>query len=100
MIVLVAFKFYRLKRILKNKWLVVATYTPPSLLQTELTKVLDKCRNSFENIAVAEDFNMEPTNQEMTTFMADNDFINIIKSNTCFKTSVGTCIGLILTNKP
>ena len=63
-------------------------------------KVLDKCRSNFENIVVLWDFIMEPTNQEMTTFMADNDFINIIKSNTCFKTSTGTCIHLILTNKP
>ena len=36
----------------------------------------------------------------MITFMSDNDFINIIKSNKCFKTSTGTCIDLILTNKP
>ena len=33
----------------------------------------------------------------MTTFMSDNDFINIIKSNTCFKMSTGTCIDLLLT---
>ena len=50
-------------------------------------------------IAALGDFNMEPTNQLMTTFMAVNDFINIIKSNTCFKTSGGTCIGLMLTTK-
>ena len=31
--------------------------------------------------------------------MPENDFINIIKSNTCFKTSTGTCIDLILPNK-
>ena len=43
---------------------------------------------------------METTNQVMTTFMTGNDFINIIKLNTCFKTSTGTCIDLILTNKP
>ena len=42
---------------------------------------------------------MEPTNQMLTTFMANNDLINIIKSNKCFKTSAGTCIDLILTNK-
>ena len=48
---------------------------------------------------------MEATNQEMTTFMSDNDFINIIMSNTsilnteCFKTSTGTFIDLILINK-
>ena len=43
---------------------------------------------------------MEPTNQEMTTLMTDNDFINIIKSNKCFKTSTVRGIDLILTNKP
>ena len=53
----------------------------------------------MENIVVLGDFNTEPTNQEMTTFMSDNDFINIIKSNTCFKISTGICIDLILTNK-
>ena len=88
----------------KQKWLVIVIYTPPSQCKsyfiTELTKVLDKCRSNFENIVVLGDFNIEPTNQEMTTFMSDNDFINIIKSNTCFKTSTGTCIDLILTNKP
>ena len=60
-----------------------------------------KNTNSKFPTAVLGDFNMEPTNQLMTTFMAVNDFINIMKlSNTCFKTSGGTCIGLMLTNKP
>ena len=88
----------------KQKWLVVAIYTPSSQCRsyfiTELTKLLDKCRNNFENIAAIGDFNMEPTNQVMNTFIADNDFNNIIKLNTYFKTSTGTCIDLILTNKP
>ena len=43
---------------------------------------------------------MKPTNQEMTIFMSDNDFINIIRSNTCFKISIATCNDLILPNKP
>ena len=30
--------------------------------------------------------------------MPDNGFINIIRSNTYFKTSTGTCIDVILTN--
>ena len=33
----------------------------------------------------------------MTAFISENDFINIITS---FKTSTGTCIDIILTNKP
>ena len=53
----------------KQKWLVVAIYTPPSQCKsyfiTELTKVLDKCRSKFENICFPGDFNMEPTNQDV-----------------------------------
>ena len=75
-------------------------YNAKVTLFVELTKVLDKCRNNFENIVVLGDLNMEPTNQEMTTFMSDNNFINIIKSNKYFKTSTGTCIDLLLANKP
>ena len=67
----------------RQKWLVVAIYTPPSQCKsyfiTELTKVLDKCRTNFENNVVLGNFNMEPSNHEMTTFMSDNDFINMIK---------------------
>ena len=78
----------------KQKWLVVAIDTPPSQCKsyfiTELMKVLDKCRSNFGNTVVLGDFNMEPTNQEMTAFMSDNNFINIIKWNTCCKTSTGT----------
>ena len=92
MIVIVKFKFYRLKWISKKqKWLDVAIYAPPSQCKsyfvTELTKVLDKCRSNFEKIVVLGDFNMESTNQVMSTVTTDNYFKNIIKSNTCFKTS-------------
>ena len=34
----------------KQKWLIVATYVSPSDFITELTKVLDKCRNNFKNM--------------------------------------------------
>ena len=82
----------------RQMWLVVPVYTPPSQCKsyfiTELTKVLDKWRGKFESIGVLGDFNMEPTNQEMTTFMADTAFINIIKSDSFFKTSTGTFIDL------
>ena len=32
--------------------------------------------------------------------MEDNSFVNLIKFNTCFKSKPGSCIDLILTNKP
>ena len=88
----------------KQKWLVIAIYTPPSQCKnyfiTELTKMLDKCRGSYENTVILGDFNMQPTNQILKTFLEDNSFVNLIKSNTCFKSKPGSCIDLILTNKP
>ena len=88
----------------KQKWLVIVIYTPPSQCKnyfiTELTKILDKCRGSYENTVILGDFNMQPTNQILKTFLEDNSFVNLIKSNTCFKSKPGSCIDLILTNKP
>ena len=44
------------------------------------------------------DFNSQPTDSIMKDFMDANGFINLIKSNTCFK-GKGSCIDLILTNR-
>ena len=41
---------------------------------------------------------MQPTNQILETFLEDNSFVNLIKSNTCFKSKPGSCTYLILTN--
>ena len=88
----------------KRKWLVIVIYTTPSQCKnyfiTELTKILDKCRGTYENTVILGDFNMQPTNQILKTFLEDNSFVNLIKSNTCFKSKPGSCIDLILTNKP
>ena len=88
----------------KQKWLVIAIYTPPSQCKnyfiTELTKMLDKCRGSYENTVILWDFNMQPTNQILKPFLEDNTFVNLIKSNTCFKSKPGSRIEFILTNKP
>ena len=65
---------------------------------TELTKILDKYRGSYENIVILGIFNMQPTNQILETFLEDNCFVNLIKSNTCFKSKPGSCIDLIVEN--
>ena len=43
---------------------------------------------------------MQPTNQVLEAFLENNSFVNLIKSNTCFKSKLGSCIDFILTNKP
>ena len=46
----------------KQKWLVVAMYTPSSqcdnYFRTELTKILDKYIGSYENTVILGDYNM------------------------------------------
>ena len=71
----------------KQKWLVIAIYTSPSQCKnyfiTELTKILDKCRGSYEIAVILGDFHIQPTNQILKTFLEDNTFVNLIKSDTC-----------------
>ena len=43
---------------------------------------------------------MQPANQILKTLLDDSSFVNLIKSNTWFKSKPGSCIDLILTNKP
>ena len=80
----------------------MAIYTPPSQCKnyftTELTKILDKYRGSYKSNVILGDVNMPPANQILGTFLEGNNFVNLIKSNTCFKSKSGSCIDLILTN--
>ena len=43
-----------------------------------------------------EDFNLDPNDSCMKSFLNSKRFTNLIKANTCFK---GLCIDLILTNR-
>ena len=40
-----------------------------------------RSRSNFENIVILGNFNIDPTNSVKTTFMADSNFVNIIKSS-------------------
>ena len=44
------------------------------------------------------DFNLEMSHPVMLSFMNNENFINLVKGNTCFK-GKGSCINLILTNR-
>ena len=82
----------------------MAICIPPSQCKNyfinELNKILDKCRRSYEDSAILGNFNMQPANQILETFLEDNRLFNLTKSNTCFKSKPGNCIDLILTKKP
>ena len=88
----------------KQKWLAITIFTSPSQFKnyfvTYLTKLLGKCRGSYEPTVILGDFNIQPTNQILENCLENNSFVNLIKSNTCFKSKPGCCIDMILTNKP
>ena len=44
------------------------------------------------------DFNLEPHDKRLVSFLNSNNLVNLVKTNTCFKGS-GSCIDLILTNR-
>ena len=86
----------------KEKWLFVSIYKPPSKSNNYflniLNDLLDFYSGIYDNKVVFGDLNLEPTNPVMINFMDSQNFINLIKSNACFK-GVGFCTNLILTNR-
>ena len=87
----------------KSKWLVVPIYKPPSTndeyFLENLNRVIEFYADSFENIIVLGDFNLEPSVPKMDSFIKVNEFTCLYKKPTCFKSKKGSCIDLLLTNK-
>ena len=86
----------------KEKWLFVSVYKPPSLNNQyfcdSLSELLDFYSSIYDNKVVFGDFNLEISHPVMLSFMNNENFINLVKGNTCFK-GKGSCIDLILTNR-
>ena len=86
-----------------RKWLVVSLYNPNKNLANQfienISLLLDFYLKRYEFIILIRDMNLEPNNPILEEFMADYNFHNLMKVNTCFKSSKGSCIDLILCNK-
>ena len=63
-----------------------------------MNDLLDFYSGIYNNKVVFGDFNLEPTNLVIISFMDSQNFTNLIENNMCFK-GVGSCIDLILTNR-
>ena len=87
---------------LKKKWLFISVYKPPSLNNQHfcdsLSDFLDFHSSIYDNKVVFGDFNLDISHPVMLPFKNNENFINLVKGNTCFK-GKGSCIDLILTNK-
>ena len=58
--------------------------------------VTDYYSNNYGNHIVISDFNLEPFQMCLKTFMETHNCFNLVKNNTCFK-GPGSCIDLVLT---
>ena len=52
----------------------------------------------FDNAMVLGDFHLEPDDKDLLSLVQEHSLYNLIKHPTCFKSSYGRCIDLILTN--
>ena len=64
----------------------------------KLSEIIDHFSCIYDNYIISGDFNMEPSDSILKTFMQSHNLFHLIKSNTCFK-GRGSCIDLILTNQ-
>ena len=85
-----------------SKWLLLPIYKPPCQSEAyfldEIQKVVDFCAKSVQNLLFG-DFNMDTTNNTLLSFIDSNCLFTMIRTPTCFKSTQGRCIDLMLTNK-
>ena len=60
-------------------------------------ELLDFFSSVYDKVVFG-DFNLDISHPVMLSFMNNENFINLVKGNTCFK-GEGSCIDLILTNR-
>ena len=60
--------------------------------------ILDHFAKTYDNYLIMGDFNLELHDKRLGYFLNSNNFVNLLKTNTCFKGS-SSYIDLILTNR-
>ena len=85
-----------------KRWLLMSIYKPPS---QNSKYFLDKLQEAimfysiYDYIIVSGDFNLEPIVPELSEFLELNSLFNHVKEKTCWKSTSGSCIDLIITNR-
>ena len=95
----------------KRKWICFSVYRPPSynnliILFEELTKSVCKALNTYDNIIVMSNFNIDINkydaigHEKLDVFCNTLNLTNLAKSKTCYTNNYKLIIDLFLTNKP
>ena len=93
-----------------KKWFLLFAYRPPrydrKLFFDEIIKCLSKGINKYDNISLIGDLNIDllDPSKDIGNYLSDLsdtfNLTNIVKGTTCFKSSKGTLLDILLTNKP
>ena len=87
----------------KQKWLLLPIYRSPTqdpfYFVDNVCRIIDGYALSRENVLLIGDFNMEVGDRALSPLINTYHLFNLLKGPTCFKTSRGRSIDLILTNK-
>ena len=60
--------------------------------------MVDFYSRTYDNVLTTGDFNLEENSPTMRNMMNDHNLSSLIQTPSCFKTTDGRCIDLILTN--
>ena len=94
-----------------KKWFISFAYRPPKSSNktsffAEITQSLNSAVNKFDNIVLMGDFNINilknglDTSKHLKDFSDTFSLTNLINTATCTKSSLGTAIDIMLTNRP
>ena len=94
-----------------KKWFILFVYRPPQennkyTFFNELNETLSKAVNSYENIIVIGDLNIDVSdpdkdrNKYLSDFADTFSLSNLVNRKTCHKNLSGTTIDIMLTNRP
>ena len=89
-------------RLRSQKWLLISIYNPNKNLGcnflNNLSSVLDFYSRKYERCVIIGDFNMETKEPLFEDFILGQNLYELVKQKTCFKSSEGSAIDLILTS--
>ena len=94
----------------KKKWCVISIYrsedVSPAVFIEKLSKSLDQILDSYENLIIIGDININSLDKSaskfkhLKNFCDSYDMTNLIKEPTCFQSETPTSIDVIITNRP